>query len=60
MKKKLCPSCKEEIMLMGEGGYGICKNDECDIFNVKLEYKDLISCEQEKLKEEDHEYSMED
>ncbi|WXR61557.1 hypothetical protein WG909_14805 [Peptostreptococcaceae bacterium AGR-M142] len=60
MKKKLCPSCKEETMLIGEGGFGICKNDECDIFNVKVECKDLISCEEQKLKEKEHVYSMED
>lgn len=52
-KKFTCPKCKSSVIFFGEGGYGVCSNNECK-FEVSMEEcKQIKSCMEMEFEEEE-------
>lgn len=52
-----CPECNSTMILLGEGGYGVCANDQCKI-KRKLASCDIPDCDEvfsSQEKEDKHE-----
>lgn len=60
MEGMKCPNCSADLVLLGEGGYGRCTNDQCRI-KVKIDQCDVPSCDDLALEEETNdEHEMKD
>lgn len=55
-----CPECSSVLVLLGEGGYGECSNDECRL-KVKTDQCNIPDCDELALeKEKKSKYEMKD
>lgn len=56
---KTCPVCHETHVLLGEGGYGKCKNDQF-IYEEKIQGCNTISCDEYRLIKEEEDIHADD
>jgi len=55
-----CPKCSSVLVLLGEGGYGECTNDQCKI-KYKVGQCDVPDCDEVTLDEiNSNKYEMKD
>lgn len=60
MKEHKCPKCNSVIVFPGEGGFGVCSNDECK-FETKVNECDVPDCDEMALEKEKEDWTkMED
>ena len=54
-----CPECNAVMVLLGEGGYGECTNDECRL-KVKVDGCKVPDCDDLALQEANGNHEMKD